>query len=74
MIKINLYQAFIKDSLAMLFHFVLLQMIDSMKIDSCSKVLKTFYIMKNEKNYQFLEYFQKNWINQKTALIPIDWW
>ena len=58
----------------MLFHFVLLQMIDSRKIESCFKELKTFYIMKDEKNFPFLEYFQKNWINQKTALIPIDWW
>ena len=58
----------------MLFHFIFLQMIDNRKIDSCFEELKKFYIMKNEKNDLFLKYFQKNWINQKTALISIDWW
>jgi hypothetical protein len=49
-------------------------MINPSKIVDAFREIKEFYLDKNDSNKIFISYFEKNWINQKSAKIPLKYW
>lgn len=58
----------------MMFCFILLQFINPKKIQECFEDMSEYFLKKNPATKGFLEYFYRNWINEKTAFIPLHWW